>query len=61
MSWDIHGQPLTPGHCEVHPEIGHPYPCYRCQDEREAERALDFQAEQEYEALAAEKYDEPYW
>ena len=30
MSWDIHGNPLSRGHCEVHPHIGEEYPCSLC-------------------------------
>jgi hypothetical protein len=30
MAFDIYGQPLRPGHCEVHPHVGEPYPCTVC-------------------------------
>lgn len=40
MSWDIYGNPLRRGHCEVHPTVAEPYPCFACHEERaiEAER-----------------------
>lgn len=61
MSWDVYGQPLRPGHCEVHPDTPAPYPCPRCLDEQQAERDRDYQAQLEYEQLATERYDEPWW
>jgi len=30
MSYDIYGDTLAPGHCEVHPHIPEPYPCSVC-------------------------------
>lgn len=30
MAWDIYGNPLKRGHCEVHPHIGQEYPCSVC-------------------------------
>ena len=40
MAWDIYGNHLTPGYCEVHPHISQEYPCWICLDEirREEER-----------------------
>lgn len=35
MSFDIHGNPLSPGHCEVHPWVHAEYPCPQCVHERE--------------------------
>ena len=31
MSFDIYGNNLTRGHCEVHPHVGEEYPCSVCQ------------------------------
>ena len=28
--WDIYGAPLRDEHCEVHPNVPAPYPCYYC-------------------------------
>lgn len=39
MPFDIYGEQLTPGHCEVHPYISEPYPCSVCMEqEREPVR-----------------------
>lgn len=37
MSWDIYGNPLRRGYCEVHPSICEPYPCHYCRTESPAE------------------------
>lgn len=34
MSWDIYGNPLTQGHCEVHPHVAEEYPCFVCIDDK---------------------------
>jgi len=34
MAYDIYGNRLKRGHCEVHPDIPEPFPCYRCIEER---------------------------
>lgn len=34
MSWDIYGNPLRRGHCEVHPHVHEEYPCSVCMAER---------------------------
>lgn len=33
MAFDIYGNYLRPGHCEVHPEVPEEFPCYRCIEE----------------------------
>lgn len=33
MPYDIYGQPLRPGYCEVHPSVRERYPCSHCQDD----------------------------
>lgn len=30
MSWDIYGNPLRRGYCEVHPDVHQEYPCSIC-------------------------------
>lgn len=35
MAWDIYGQPLRRGHCEVHPHIAEPWPCPLCLSEHQ--------------------------
>ena len=47
MSYDIYGQHLRPGHCEVHPEVHQPYPCDLCLMESEKSH---------YEKMAEEGY-----
>ena len=34
MSFDIHGNPLRRGHCEVHPHVAEEYPCFICIDDK---------------------------
>lgn len=34
MSFDIYGNRLKPGHCEVHPDVAQHFPCECCYDER---------------------------
>lgn len=42
MAYDIHGNPLKRGHCEVHPFVNHEFPCSLCEHERrEYERTRD--------------------
>ena len=33
MSFDIHGNKLQQGHCEVHPQVAEEYPCSVCNNE----------------------------
>lgn len=30
MTWDIYGNKLQHGYCEVHPHVPEEYPCYEC-------------------------------
>lgn len=30
MTYDIYGNPLRRGYCEVHPDVAEEYPCYQC-------------------------------
>lgn len=36
MAYDIYGNHLRPGHCEVHPDVRHEYPCQCCVDDYRA-------------------------
>lgn len=57
MPYDIYGQSLERGHCEVHPHIHEQYPCSLClsidrereRDRREEERMSREQAAAYYE------------
>jgi len=44
MSWDIYGDPLERGFCEVHPWVKQEYPCCLCA----AENAVLRQQEKEH-------------
>lgn len=53
--YDIYGEPLERGYCEVHPWIPEEYPCYMCKQQqeqdrqnREAEKLYYEQLEKEY-------------
>lgn len=35
MSYDIYGQRLRPGNCEVHPDVAQDFPCDCCYGERQ--------------------------
>lgn len=35
MAYDIYGNDLKRGHCEVHPEVAEEYPCFVCISERD--------------------------
>lgn len=45
MAWDIYGNNLRRGYCEVHPYVPEEYPCYICMQEidRENERHYEQQ------------------
>ncbi len=46
--YDIYGNPLRPGYCEVHPDIPEPWPCSVCELERvEREREKELERERE--------------
>lgn len=47
MSWDIYGNPLRRGYCEVHPDVHQEYPCSICM----AEKQQQFQPHDEFEQL----------
>ena len=55
MAYDIYGERLTPGHCEVHPWVAVEYPCPVCMEshgrhaqEKEMERQYNAYIEREY-------------
>ena len=54
MSYDIYGQPLQSGHCEVHPHVHEEYPCSVCVQENNArinQATLEQQYEEHYHRL----------
>jgi len=66
MSYDIYGNNLKRGHCEVHPQVAEEYPCSLCyqQDEsrnRDKQQYNDMGRQQEkeyYEGMEREHYGE---
>lgn len=59
MAYDIFGQPLRPGYCEVHPDVPEPYPCYVCLQEyayHQQEQEMYRQQEPEYSMEDEMKY-----
>lgn len=68
MAYDIYGNVLTRGNCEVHPWVGEEYPCSLCYRERqEYDRQRDEQAALErtiseyYAAQEWASYCEPWF
>jgi len=53
MSWDIYGNPLRRGHCEVHPHVHEEYPCSLCLSAKQSNDAI----EQSRDALERLNYD----
>lgn len=53
MSWDIYGNPLRRGHCEVHPHVHEEYPCSVCMAERNRPQ-INRHAHEEFERLQYE-------
>lgn len=56
MAWDIHGEPLAPGHCEVHPWVHEPYPCGICISEGQRADEARREEEEHWEREAAAHY-----
>lgn len=55
MSYDIFGNQLQKGHCEVHPHVHEEYPCSLCYSESsqrlQQKRYMDSQEQQYYDDL----------
>lgn len=56
MSFDIYGQNLRRGYCEVHPDVPEEYPCFYCRQDYENHR----KQKEEYELAIAEQENEYY-
>lgn len=59
MAYDIYGNGLRPGYCEVHPDVPEQWPCGYCRDaddRAEMDRAQEeaHQQERDAERMAAE-------
>lgn len=55
MAYDIYGNNLASGHCEVHPWVGESYPCSLCYAESKPKHDP---RQQDYERAEAEHYAE---
>ena len=53
MAFDIYGNHLRPGYCEVHPDVKEEYPCRLCMEEYEHNYYLE---QERYEYETAMKY-----
>jgi hypothetical protein len=47
MAWDIYGQPLRRGFCEVHPYVEAEYPCPLCMSEHQQAQQCEHQQDPE--------------
>ena len=60
MPYDIWGQPLARGHCEVHPHVCEEYPCSACyseeRDYRQEQAAYEKSLQDHYEHAMEEEY-----
>jgi hypothetical protein len=65
MAWDIHGNHLRAGYCEVHPDVPESYPCGYCRDEMDRaemdrdQQQAEQQAYDQYQAEQATATDLP--
>jgi len=62
VAFDIYGNKLRRGYCEVHPDVKSPYPCYYClldaEYEHEREPELEWEpTDEEICAGTGHKYD----
>ena len=55
MPYDIYGQSLRSGHCEVHPDVHQEYPCYLCVTENQ-QRQEHMTQQRQYEEEYYEQY-----
>lgn len=62
MAWDIYGNNLREGFCEVHPHVNQYYPCWICCDEiqieEERQRDNDLQQSDYHKAMEEQHYKE---
>ena len=60
MSYDIYGNNLKRGHCEVHPQVGEDYPCSLCYAEdnnRNMNKQQNSQEQKYYKQQEKEYYE----
>ncbi len=56
MAWDIYGERLERGHCEVHPHVHEEYPCSICLAESREKRRMQKEQEQAWSREAEAYY-----
>lgn len=56
MSYDIYGERLRPGHCEVHPHVHEEYPCSLCLSD--SNKDLRAQEEEYYRGIEEQYYQQ---
>lgn len=61
MAWDIYGNPLRRGHCEVHPDVPDSYPCHVCLSERARDRQHESHMDRKYNKHIGMLEDEYYF
>lgn len=60
MSYDIYGNTLRRGHCEVHPHVAEEYPCSVCMADKRQRDTIDRYEEaqaEEHQQLEAKLYN----
>jgi len=55
MSYDIYGNPLQRGHCEVHPHVHEEYPCSVCIQENKSKSSQQSSESEHYEMMRLER------
>ena len=60
MSFDIYGQYLRAGHCEVHPDMHEQYPCSLCMMENQKRIADEQQKDAYYRGMEDAYYAQMY-
>ena len=58
MSFDIYGENLAVGHCEVHPWVHAEYPCPVCLSDSNKRRSEKLEEERYYREMEAAYYAE---
>jgi hypothetical protein len=58
MAFDIYGNYLRPGYCEVHPDVREEWPCSECYESYES---YVRQCEQQYDEEERREYEDRYY
>ena len=57
MAFDIYGNHLRPGYCEVHPDVREEWPCHECLYSYDNDRQMQRAADAHYDRMMAAEYD----